>query len=300
MSSSISSFRRFTLAFAAVFCISAVLFVAGTEALIRVYVAPRDEFNARKQAFRNGTETAAAFGDSRVVSGIAGGDGLANFADTGADLDTILGKLDAYVAMGRGRRIVLQLAPQHFALYRLNDDQKDRLEEFLEPGTPMLQFLRPHYRRYLFDYWSAVIRDPKLPQARKPVEKGVGTTLVDRAPETKRKQAQIRVQLHIPVAGYAATKDMNRLRAALERAQAAGANLCLVGFPVGEIYREVAGKFPVFSEIRAFYKALAGRLGAPYLDLWGAYDDRYFSNVDHLNDAGARRLTREIKRRCLT
>lgn len=300
MSSSISSFRRFTLAFVTVFCVAAVVFVAGTEALIRVYVAPRDAFDTRKQAFLNGREPAAVFGDSRVVSGIDAGDGLANFADTGANLDTILGKLAAYAQQGRGRQIVLQLAPQHFALYRLNDNQKDRLQEFLDPDTAMLQLLRPHYRRYLFDYWRAVIRNPRLLQAQKPKQKSIEINLTDMPLKAQRQQALIRTQLHIPVSGYAATDAMRRLRATVLRAHDAGIKFCFVGFPVAKAYRIAAGDFRVFAEIRTFYKAFADQIGAPYLDLWDAYDDRYFTNVDHLNDSGAQRLTREIQRRCLT
>ena len=281
-----------------VFFVSAVIFVAGSEALIRVYVAPRDTFDARKNAFLNGTETSAAFGDSGVVSGLVDGDGLANFADTGAGLDTILGKLDAYVAMGRGRRIVFQLAPQHFALYRLSGGGKDELREFLDPNSGGLQFLRPHYRKYLFDYWAAVLRDPTLLRGAESVKKDIQPRLVDMSSDAQWRQANIRVQLHIPISGYAATKEMRRLRAALKRAQDRGVDLCLVTFPVGGTYRAVAGKFPIFAEIRAFYKNLAAGIGATHLDLWGAYDDRYFANVDHLNQDGSRRLTREIRRRC--
>jgi len=301
VSSSTSSSRRFALAFVTVFFVSAVIFVAGSEALIRVYVAPRDTFDARKDAFLNGTETSAAFGDSRVVSGLVGGDGLANFADAGADLDTILGKLDAYIAMGRGRRIVLQLAPQHFALNRLNDNQQDRLQEFVDPQRGLLQFLRPHYRRYLFEYWSAVIDDPQLLWTNKPTAQATEvteTTLLDRPLADRWRQARIRTQLHIPVAGYATTQAMTQLRATLRRAKESGLEICLIGFPVSGIYRKAAAELPLFLDIRNFYKGFARQFDMEHFDLWDAYDDRYFTNVDHLNDAGARRMTREIRRRC--
>ena len=93
---------------------------------------------------------------------------------------------------------------------------------------------------------------------------------------------------------------MRRLRETVKRARDAGIKFCFVGFPVGKIYRTAAKNLPAFAEIRAYYEAFADRIGAPYLDLWAAYDDRYFGNVDHLNDAGARRLTQDIRRRCLT
>jgi hypothetical protein len=164
----------------------------------------------------------------------------------------------------------------------------------------MLQLLRPHYRRYLFDYWRAVIRNPRLLQAQKPKQKSIEINLTDMPLKAQRQQALIRTQLHIPVSGYAATDAMRRLRATVLRAHDAGIKFCFVGFPVAKAYRIAAGDFRVFAEIRTFYKAFADQIGAPYLDLWDAYDDRYFTNVDHLNDSGAQRLTREIQRRCLT
>ena len=56
---------------------------------------------------------------------------------------------------------------------------------------------------------------------------------------------------------------------------------------------------PNFAAARKSIATLATRHEIPYADFWAApSDDRQFSNSDHLNDAGARRLAPMIIRAC--
>ncbi len=290
----------------ALFIVSALGFTVGSELLIRHHVAPGNGYDALRRAFHHGDDTEVAFGDSRAVSGILENAGFTNFAGAGESLATSLGKLDAYAARGgaagRNRRVLLQLGPQHFSFYRLSLDQTDLLADFLDPGRRRLQMLRPHFRRYLFDYWAAVLRDPgrlfaetgTIAPSRPKAEPRVNEMPAD----ARQRQAMIRTQLHIPVPGYAATADMKHLLGTLKRARDAGITLCLVTFPVSSAYRDAAGYFPIFSDIRAAYGALAEDLGIAYVDLWDAFEDDYFGNVDHLNRDGSRRLSDELRRLC--
>ena len=283
------------------FSLSVMGFVVSSELLIRFYVAPGDGYETLRRAFHRGDSPDVVFGDSHAASGILEDSGFANFAGAGESLTTSLSKLDSYVASGRGRHVMLQLGPQHFAFYRLNLDQSDLLEDFLDPNPRILQMLRPHFRRYLFDYWGAVLRDPTRLFAESettPSEPKTEPRVTDMPADALRWQAMVRAQLHIPVPGYAATADMKRLLDTLKRTLEAGIKLCLVTFPVSSAYREAAGDFPIFAEIRAAYGALAEDLGVAYVDLWDAYEDEYFGNVDHLNRDGARRLSGNLRRAC--
>lgn len=288
----------------ALFSLSALVFIIGSELLIHLYVAPGNGYDVIKCAFHDGDDTAVAFGDSRAASGILEASGFTNFAAAGESLETSLGKFNAYVASGRGRYVLLQLGPQHFSFYRLSLDQADLLEDFLDPEPRTLQMLRPHFRRYLFDYWATLLRDPARlfagPQKTEatPIEPKSMPRLRNMPVDVRQRQAMIRTQLHIPVPGFADTADMKRLQGSLVRARDAGITLCLVTFPVSTAYRDAAGDFPVFSKIRNAYGTLATDLDITYVDLWEAYGDDYFANVDHLNDDGARRLSDDLRRVC--
>ncbi len=302
MSSSISNFKAFAVTFMALFSLSTLGFVIGSELLIRFHVAPGNSYDVLKRAFHSGDDMAAAFGDSRAVSGILEDSGFTNFAAAGESLKTTLGKLDAYVASGRARYVLLQLGPQHFSFYRLSLNQSDLLEDFLDAEPRSLQMLRPHFRRYLFDYWNAMLRDPARlfvgPEKTTLSEPAAIPRLLEIAADTRRRQAAIRTQLHIPAPGFAATADMKQLRGTLERTRDAGVTLCLVTFPVSSAYRDAAGQFPIFGQIRAAYGALAEKVGIAYVDLWDTYEDDYFGNVDHLNQDGSRRLSDDLRRIC--
>jgi hypothetical protein len=285
----------------ALFGVSALGFVMGSELLIRFHVAPDNSFDAVKRAFHEGDNTAMAFGDSRAASAILDPSGFANFAAAGENLETSLGKLAAAVAKGRLRHALVQLGPQHFSFYRLSLDQAELLEDFLQTEPRTMQMLRPNFRRYLFDYWLAMLRDPgrlfAAPEASSNKPEAV-PRLARMTPHAQRRQAMIRSQLHIPVPGFAATADMTRLRETLARVRDAGVSLCLVTFPVSSLYRAAAGNYPIYGEIRAAYAALANDLGVIYVDFWDAFADDNFSNVDHLNGDGARRMSGELRRAC--
>jgi hypothetical protein len=302
VSSSTSSFKTFTVAFVVLFSLSILGFVAGSELLIRFLVAPGNSYDAVKHAFHSGRDTAVVFGDSRAVSGFVPGSGYANFASKGENLETTLGKLNAYIASGRRGNVLLQLDPQHFSFYRQRLAQAELLEDFLNPDSRGLQMLRPHFRRYLFEYWAAIWRDPARlfadPEEIVSDDPNPIVKLSDMPADAQRRQAMIRTQLHIPVPGYADTADMMRLRETLTRARNAGVAICIVTFPVGSAYREAADHYPVFADIRAEYGALAADAGLIYVNLWDEYEDDNFDNVDHLNSIGARRLNTDLRNAC--
>ena len=286
----------------ALFSLSSIGFVVGSEMLIRFYVAPGNSYDDLKRAFHSGNSIAAAFGDSQAASGILDDSGFTNFAAPGESLGTTLGKLDAYVASGRARHVLLQLGPQDFSFYRLSLDQSDLLGDFLDVEPRILQMLRPQFRRYLFEYWAAVLSDPGRlfaePETTTSSKSEAVPRVLEMSADARRLQAMIRTQLHIPVPGYAATADMKRLRDTVKRTQDAGVMLCLVTFPVSSTYREAAGYYSVFSDIRVYFDAFARELGITYVDLWDAYEDDYFGNVDHLNRDGARRLSSDLRHAC--
>jgi hypothetical protein len=286
----------------ALFSLSTLGFIVGSELLVRFQVVPGNSYDIQKRAFHGSDNKAVAFGDSRAASGILKESGFTNFAAAGESLETTLGKLEAYVASGRARYVLLQLGPQHFSFYRLSLNQAALLEDFLDIEPRFLQMLRPQFRRYLFDYWAAILRNPSRlfsnTDKNASNEPNAIPRLRERPADARQRQAMIRTQLHIPVPGYASTADMKRLRDTLTRVRDSGVTLCLVSFPVSSTYRDAAGYYPIFDQIRADYAALSTDLGITYVDLWDAYGDDNFANVDHLNQDGAIRLSGDLRRIC--
>lgn len=289
------------MAFLSVFFGTVLCFVGATEAFVRWRVAPDDGFERYKQLFHTSRAPAVAFGDSHVANDIVASDYLANLGYRGDSGATMLNKLDAYLASKRPKGVVLQVDPHQFSFYRLALDQGARLDYLLDREVGALQMLRPQFRENLFAYWMAVLKNPRRLFPAKQAEAAQPRDIV-RASELPADEFQrttaIRVQLHVPVEGVAATSVAARLNKAIGRLKRDRIALCLVTYPVSETYRAVAEKFPQFAVVREYIAGLATSKDVRYVDFWDAYDDDLFGDPDHLNRDGAMRFTQDVLDAC--
>jgi hypothetical protein len=276
--------------------------VAGAEAYVRRNVSPDDAFDAQRARFHAGGAHVAAFGESRIASGIADSALVANFATPGDNSATVLGKFDAYARRNPQARVILQAAPQQFSAQRVHTDQSRLLAEFVDPDMPALQILRPHLRRYLVGFAKAAARDPgalfRPAQAIASAPAAEPATFAALSPAARRREANERIQHHAPVAGFEAGATAAAWRRTIDGARARGVELCLVTMPVSAAYREAAAQDPAFAQARAFYAERARTAGIPHVDLWAAFADDAFANPDHVHPNAARAVTHAVLAGC--
>ena len=285
-----------------VFALLLIASVTTAEIYVRRNVSPNDIFDTRRAAFHDGGHRVAAFGDSRVNSGVTTSRDIGNFATPGDSSMTVLGKFDTYSRNNPQTRIILQAAPQQFSSQRMNADQRELLADFLDPQPLPLLVLRPHLRRFLLQYVVTAAKNPErlfrtgeTPPSVAPPEPATFAAL---SPETQRAEARQRIQHHTPVASFASARIAGLWRDTLRAAVDRGADLCLVTMPVSAAYRETASLDPAFAAARNFYRDLAVELDVPYVDMWAAWPDDILGNSDHIHARAVDDVTRSILDQC--
>lgn len=274
--------------------------VAG-EILLRRHVVPNDPYEIARQAFHTGGTPFAAFGDSRVESGIAHGDQIANFGTPSDSLATVLGKTAAWLARNPAGRAVIALPPQQFSAQRLGIDQHALLQDFVSGDTATLQVLRPNHRRFLLEYVIVVITDPEILWRPPGIPRQTATRsipLAEKPAQTQQSEAERRIQHHTPIRGFAESEPARTLGETLARLDKAGGGICLITMPVSNAYRRAAALAPGFAESRIFFRDIAEAENLKYIDLWDEYPDTLFYDPDHLLPLGAAIVTPDILRRC--
>lgn len=313
MSLSTSSSRSCAAAFLTVFLVGTVVFVAGSEGIVRRAVAPQDGIDRYRTRLHTVRASVAAFGDSHVANAIEDSGRIANLGYPGMTLPLMLAAVRAYVASNGGRKIVVQLSPQQFASYRAERDERAMIEEITGRLQPMLQFLRPQFRRYLLSYWRATLQNPGMLLRRSQVtaeaqrsQSGTAQTasprpasFADLSPQQQMWSAGIRAQLHAPLPqGPAIDRLLDQLSAALAEVRGANIEVCLVRYPVSVAYRRAAAAIPSFASLQSRVKRLAAEAGVHYVDLTDAIADELFANADHVAPQGQPLVTKLVADRC--
>jgi len=300
VSSSISSFKWFFFGFALVFTIGSLLFIIGSEFIVRTHVEPRDDYEDKRRQLHTLSVPFAAFADSRGADGLIAGDKFANFSMRGENIITILEKAKFFAHARRPAGIILQADAHHFASYRLVSDQAALRDDLFMRSSPWLQFLRPVYRQYLLEYWQASFNNVFAGTSEDTADDARHTTarLTGKAVAEVNNTASIRVQLQTPIMAFANTDFAAQYEQAIEDMQHSGITVCLVTFPVSQPYRQMAATQSSFDQVLRYYEALATKLGVTHLNLWGALNDGMFSDPDHLNKEGAAALTKIVLEGC--
>jgi hypothetical protein len=305
---SISSSKKFTLAFLIVYLVGAILFVAGSEFLVRFVVAPHDDYEAYKTKFRTAEAPIAAFGDSHVANAIASSDAIVNLGFAGETMPLMLAKAHDYARSGRGRRIILQYSPVQFAIYRVNNRQTDIADELLGRSESWLMFMRPHYRGYLLASWTGAIQEPSriftiFAKAASKSESGVEPAKAgkfsDLPAAEQRRSAELRVQLQAPLPpGSVVSELLAQFKDDLQKFKAAGIDVCVSRFPLSSPYREAASRVPTFSILTGLVGQLTAQVGVKFIDLSAAMPDGAFGDPDHVGEHARAAATRLVVNGC--
>lgn len=291
------------LGFLAVFVGAVLAFVAGSEAIVRHIGGADDGFGGYKTKLREARAPVAAFGDSQVAEAIETGSAIVGLGYAGDTLPLTVEKARTIVAAKRAERVVIQFSPQQFANYRIDDQQKELSDELLGRSNPWLSFTRPQFRRYLLEYWRALLADPMRFIARSSAHAQPASVAApvfsDKPADEQRRSAEIRVQLHMPLPpGADIDRQIARLTTLLDELAQQRIPACVVEFPVSAAYRTAAARAPSFAALRAEVQRRLQARGIRFVDLRAQVPDQYFGDADHIGPQGRALVTSLVLDEC--
>ena len=326
MRSSIFSFSVRVIAFLAVVVVSL--------ALVEHYCRTSIRFGTLEQYdIRNFTlsdQTNAVFGDSQVgrVSRIPG----FSFFGTAAQQPSELLRLVHYLyVFKKPRKIILEMTPQWFGLYQIGR-REFVTEEALPPRYLKLLTFSPYFYRPLkgflltsiFEQARSVIARASAEDLKRPSAKEVNElanrwlAAIKRAGVTSdtfdwsSMPAKVRTRLTLarvydqnPRAGFEAEPAAHTFETAIHFLLDDGAQICFFRTPVTAEFRRLAALIPG-SNYAAFHRyadALAKRLGirwVQYTDLKINFTDDLFTNQDHLNERGHKKMWSLVYQACFS
>ena len=291
------------LGFLAVFIVAVLVFVVGSELIVRHVGGGDDGFGGYKAKLREARAPVAAFGDSQVAEAIETGPAIVGLGYAGDTLPLTIEKVRAVVAGKRAERVVIQFSPQQFANYRIDDQQKELADELFGRSQPWLTFTRPQFRRYLLEYWRALLTDPMrfIARAAAQTEPAPAAPLIfsDMPADQQRRSAEIRVQLHMPLPlGADVDRLLARFTGVLDELARRRIPACVVEFPVSAAYRSAAARAPSFAALRAEIQRRVQARGVRFVDLGAQVPDQYFGDADHIGARGRALVTRLVLDEC--
>jgi hypothetical protein len=292
--------RQFAIVFLFIVVAGVLTFVAGSEWIVRNRVAPRDRFEQYRAVFQSAKAPIATFGDSHVANAIQSGGDVINLAYPAETLPLMLFKAQNYAQTRQPKAIILQFSPQQFALYRADVAQEGIREELSAGSNSWLQFTRPHFRRYLLGYWRAWLNE--ILSSAKAASRGPASAprlFPEWSDAEKRMSAEIRVQLHAPLAGGQSTdRLLLSLVGAVKELRGRGIEICIVRYPLSEAYRRAASSAPSFASLSDRVRFLAEENGVRFVDLSSAFPDAMFGDPDHIATSQQGIVTKAVRDRC--
>ena len=299
-----SSSKKYSKIFLIFFLVTIFLFIIITELIFRLYITDSHSFEQYKTKYYSENAKIVIFGDSHVENGINNSDKLLNMGYAGDNIDSILTKAIHYSLNHDVEFIGLQADPHLFSYYRIVKNQKDHLDSLLNRAERALHIFRPHLRKYLLSYWKSWLLNPSQifsqgeKMKRTNSEVGIDSVL-DLPKETRLHQASIRVQLHRPIEEFQNSETSKYLVDSIQKLLDMGVKICLISYPLSSDYRLESKKYEKFSHTYDFFKYIADLKGIKYMNYNDRYEDRNFSDTDHLNMSGSNKLTSDIINDCL-
>ncbi len=302
-------FRRWLAGWALISLVPVLVFLAATEALLRLAVVPYDQRTAALSLFRMGQTTDAAFGDSQMMSTITGIPGMLNLAFGGENLAITEYRIQRYFKNRKPGRVILQATPNMFSDERERATESSWTRDYIDAlkgdGRQVLLALSPYHRMYLREYWLTFITKGRFRDQGLRIEDGAyfssRTAAVLEKPEVFRKQIVARVQQQRPRKAWMDTLSYRYFIAILDYLAQRDASVCLVTTPFPPAYQLEAARYPEFMDVRRQFDELATRYGFARLDLWDAVQkDAGFFDTDHLLYEFAQRISRRTIHDCFS
>ena len=278
---------------------SGIFFATGSEVIIRTYIKPGNDYETLREDLRSSPAAYFAVADSHGASAFDNQPDFINLSSPGDNVETSIAKAEYFLANASRRGLILQADVQLFAPYRLTRSQEPLQHDLTTPEDPFFQFLRPHYRRYLVEFWKQLpdLVKPRDVDAPAPTIRE-SARIIDQPKEAIRKQAQIRTQLHQPIMDISATWQGRAYRNFLKSAKDRGLQICMVSFPLSSYYRDEMAGAPGYAAAREWFRSLASEFDVTYLDHSQALADDAFRDVDHLNSGAKEDYSRKVLGAC--
>jgi hypothetical protein len=298
-------FKSYLAVYWSLLIVLIIVFVVASEILIRTKVAPNINIEEHAAYLRTSERNSAAFGDSHVAMGITGTDRFANLAYPANSLGQIIGKARLYFDRVQPEYVILQADPQQLVPGRLAESFENERSLFEKDSnlSNILKVSIPIYRRSILNYWKAFLTGVPFKRIRVfDPEDGSQTAtgsiadwddarIRDFSNTVNYDTQFVEVDPNHPV-----LREFENLTAWLTNK---GAQLCFVAFPVDHIFYTVAKSYPLEEASRQYYRQLADRYGAKFIDYRSEIFTREFLfDPDHLNRRGGEMFTRRAVQDC--
>lgn len=288
MSSSISSFRRYTAVLLLVAVTPLVVLASLSEVVIRNLVAPNDYLFRRIQLFTQRPAPDAAYGDSHVLNSLTGMPGMVNFAQGSDSIFDIGWKLRTYHQDQRGFRVILEGSPQ---MFRRDDGPRAHTLQYVGFGSTPLHVGTVYFRHQLPRIWGALWTNPEFRNRRiffSDGAEGNPARVTELAPD---KLAAAIAKEHAdqrPPSGFEQSGMAREYEEVAAFLRARDAKVCILTTPLFADYARVAAQDPQFHLARSWFDAFAERHRFRRVDVMENHiDAKYFANADHINAEGA-------------
>jgi hypothetical protein len=302
-SSFTSSFRRFLVLALVIQAGTLALALAASAALVKYVVEPNDRVVHSLQLVQRETATDAAFGDSHFAWGFVGSADFPTIAAEGETIADMELRVRYYYRNKKPGKVIIEGDPHEFAAYKLDRATHAYLDNM--DGGFWRRFVS-HHRPYLGLYWARVAAHGLGGfRAKDEVRYGwiVGRERWSSLDTTARLALSAeRVQHHLPAGDFRETVFARSYRRTLAYLRSRGAEVCVITSPVSSEYLRYASKEPGLAAVQSFVRETAQQYGARYVNFYDLYAqpgyDRYFRDMDHLNQIGAPLFTAKAVTAC--
>jgi len=286
-----------------------LVFLTGSEILIRKSVKPDDILNQSLEVFRNHRTINAVFGDSIPGRSFIGDDEFVNLSFPHDNPRRIDIKIKAYFSNKVPGEIIY---PANHNMLRKEPYETNNYEIiFTQNSEPLLYVFEPFYSKELFRYWNVLAKKRGF-NSDKSISKH-GNILATRLNDYERyKKMSLEERKGLVKRGIdkmimekfslnmdKTEKNLGYIEDSIKYLSKSGAELCLVSYPLSKEYRDYMINMPTIEESHNYYQDLALKYGAKYINLTDITDDpEHFISQDHVNLQGAEIFTKSVKSRC--
>ena len=262
-----------------IFLSTILIFVIGSEILIRGSLKSSvNTHKELKQKLDSSVKSIALFADSRGANGIIENEKIANFSLAGLNLKSLINLAEYHMTKNKVSGIIIQLDPHQFSTYRLTANQNKLLSELLLDESHNFYFLKPQYKQYLTQYWVSFFDNMFAKKINNLQNENKNKIL---------KKTEIRVQMQTPLENIENTIEYKLLKSLIRKMKNKNIEVCLVSFPVNNLYRQFSNTRIQFLNSKKLFYNLASNYNVIYRDFGNILTDDLFSDSDHLNKEGS-------------
>ena len=239
-----------------------------------------------------------ALGDSHTANSLISSKVLDNLGYASDNLNSISKKGLYRIQRLKPKGVILQATPHTFSFYRILDNQKQRTQYLISSEKTTFEFLNPIRRPYLINYLKSIFRkkvddifssNKKLDHSVKWHKKTINA---------KQHESSLRAQLHTPIAEFKEHKELKKFKNIIQFYLNQKIDVCLVRYPVSSFYLNKINSIKIFKDVDIELKKIAKNYNLTFLDLTTLFEDKLFSNADHISPDGKEFLTKTVSKGC--